>query len=92
MSGIEVNPAQLQQIAQDIETCATTIQAAIDEIDAELKRMNETVFEGQRAEALRARYLAQQATLEEFAPMLRQFGALLDGAAEAFIEADRNRA
>lgn len=91
MSEIKVNPDELQEKAQSIESIAAAIQAAVDEVDAEISRMNAGVFAGQRAEALRGHYMAQKSSIEEFAPFLRQFSDMLQIAAEAFRQADTPR-
>lgn len=85
---IDVKPQELENAAQIIEAAASNLQLAIDEVDAEFIKQNAEVFAGNRADALRTRYLAQQASLQEFSPFLRQFSQMLQVAAEAFRQAD----
>jgi len=91
MAPITVRPDQLNAVAQFIREHSNRIQAAIQAIDAELKRMNADTFSGQSADALRARYNAMQQRLLMFAPMLNKFAAQLDEAAAAFRKADADQ-
>ncbi len=88
MAQIAVRPDQLNAIAQAIRDHSNRIQAAVQAVDAEMRRMNADVFAGQSADALRSRYNNVQQRLLSFAPMLNKFANQLDEAAAAFRKAD----
>lgn len=88
MAQIAVRPDQLNAIAQSIRDHSNRIQAAIQAVDAEMRRMNADTFAGQSADALRSRYNNVQQRLLSFAPMLNKFANQLDEAAAAFRKAD----
>jgi WXG100 family type VII secretion target len=88
MAQIAVRPDQLNSIAQSIRDHSNRIQAAIQAVDAEMRRMNTDTFAGQAADALRSRYNNVQQRLLSFAPMLTKFANQLDEAAAAFRKAD----
>jgi WXG100 family type VII secretion target len=88
MAQIAVRPDQLNAIAQFIRDHSNRIQAAIQAVDAEMRRMNADTFAGQSADALRSRYNNVQQRLLSFAPMLSKFANQLDEAAAAFRKAD----
>ena len=90
-NGIRVQPDDLERVAGELRTHASNIQAAIDQVEAEMQRMSVDQFSGQRADQLRARYNSMRQTLEEFCPMLTQFSELLDTSAVRFRTADRNQ-
>lgn len=88
MTEIKVRPNELDQNADTIRNHAAAIQSAIDQVDAELQRMNASVFAGQRADELRNRYQQMRETLMSFSPMLKQFSKLLNDSASVFRAAD----
>lgn len=84
-----VQPQQLEDTAGSIRDHAARIQAAIDEIDNQIRRMGPDAFKGQRADALRSRYNQLRETLMGFTPLLQDFGTNLDNTASSFRQADR---
>lgn len=88
MAQISVRPDQLNAIAQDLRTHTNRIEAAIQAIDAEMRRLGAENFAGQSADALRMRYSTMQQRLTLFGPMLNKFATQLDEAASAFRQAD----
>ena len=89
MAQIKVIPQDLQSKAEQIRAHANRIQAAVDAVDADIKALGTSVFEGHRADELRTRYTQYRDYLTAFKPMAERFASELDLAAQKFIAADR---
>lgn len=90
MSQIQVNPEVLRNIADELDVRAQRVRAAVDAVNAEVRRMiSGEVLRGTRADALIARYQQIRADLEGWEVQIRQISAMLRKIADAFEEADR---
>ena len=89
MSDILVGPPQLRSTADQIQQRAKTVQTAIDSVDATIKGLGPSKFEGSRADTLRARYNQSRQTFYNFKPILDKFAGVLLEAAARFEAADK---
>jgi WXG100 family type VII secretion target len=88
MAQIIVRPNQLNSTAEDIRAHIVRIQAAVDAIDVEMRRLTPSHYSGQTAQALRTHYGALQNRLLAFGPALSRFAKQLDELATLFRQAD----
>ncbi|HIE25510.1 MAG TPA: hypothetical protein EYP74_05850 [Anaerolineales bacterium] len=88
MAQIQVRPQDLMSKATQIRDHAQKIQAAIDSVDADIRSLNVSQFEGHRATELRTRYNRYHDYLTAFKPMVERFANELDMAAQKFKAAD----
>ncbi len=89
MSDILVGPGQLRNTADQIRQRAKTVQTAIDSVDASIKALGPSKFEGSRADTVRARYNRSREKFYNFKTMLDKFATVLQEAATRFEAADR---
>jgi WXG100 family type VII secretion target len=89
MAEILVKPAELKQSAVDLRKNAKDIQTAVDQVDAAIKALGPSRFEGVRADTLRGRYQRLRERIYSFKPLIDAFANDLDQAATRFEAADR---
>ena len=89
MNNIVVKPPLLREAANKIRQHARTIQSSIDAVDADIKTLGPSNFEGQRADAIRSRYARLREQIYRFKPLMEAFGRELDETAVRFEAADR---
>ncbi len=90
MSQTVITPAEVYATADLLDQRARRVQYIVDETAALIRRMDELEYlEGDRADALSARYRGLQYAMAEWSNQFRHFAALLRSAAAAFEEADR---
>jgi WXG100 family type VII secretion target len=89
MSEILVKPAELKQVSNDLRKNAADIQRSIDAVDAIIKALGPSRFEGARADALRSRYARIREQIYNFKPLVTKFANELDNAATRFSAADK---
>lgn len=89
MAEILVKPAELRQSSADIMKNARDIQAAVDQVDAAIRSLGPSRFEGVRADTLRSHYQKLRDRIYGFKPLIDAFGKDLEQAASRFEAADR---
>ena len=89
MADILVKPPELRLTATDLRKSAKNIQNAVDSVDAAIKQLGPSRFEGARADALRARYNRLRDAIYRFKPLIDTFAAELDDTASKFSAADK---
>jgi WXG100 family type VII secretion target len=89
MSEILVKPAELKQSSTELQKNARDIQTAIDHVDAAIKALGPSRFEGVRADTLRGNYQRLRDKIYSFKPLIDAFAADLEQAASRFEAADR---
>lgn len=91
MTEILVKPADLKLSATDVRKSANTIQHAVDQVDAAIKELGPTRFEGVRADTLRGNYQRLRDKIYGFKPLIDAFATELEQAASRFEAADRTK-
>ena len=89
MAEILVKPPELQAAAVDLHKDAANIQACIDTVDATIKALGPSVFEGVRADTVRNRYNKMRDRFYSFKPLIDAFANDLEQAALRFQAADK---
>jgi len=89
---VNVVPADLEERAAKIKACAQRIQDAVANVNAQIQKFPEGVFDGNRADQLRGDYRSAKAAMDNYEATLLAFAKLLNDAATAFREADKSRA
>lgn len=89
MSEILVKPIELKNISNDLRKNAADIQRAVEAVDAIIKSLGTSRFEGARADALRNRYSKIREQIYNFKPLVTKFAVELDQAAARFSAADK---
>jgi len=89
MAEILVKPPELKLAANDLRAHAKRLQQALDSVDADIHSLNGR-FEGERANALQARYSKIRERIYQFAPLIMHFAKDLDEAATRFQAADNH--
>ncbi len=89
-NGIRIVPQQVEGNADEIRAHAARIQAALDAVDSQIQSMNESVFSGNLATQLRARYANTREAIMEFPVLLNRYAEMLDRAAAAFRREDNH--
>lgn len=88
MTEILVKPPEIRVTATDLRKAAKNIQNAVDSVDATIKQLGPTRFEGVRADTLRGRYAKLRDAIYRFKPLIDAFATDLDNAASRFSAAD----
>lgn len=89
MAEILVKPSDLTTTASEICSHAKRLQAALDAADAEMRVLGPGNFEGDRADALRARYNKIRERIYQFKPLIELFAKDLDEASARFSAVDK---
>ena len=89
MADILVKPPELRLTATDLRKSAKNIQNAVDSVDAAIKQLGPSRFEGARADASRARYNRLRDAIYRFKPLIDTFATDLDDSAARFSAADK---
>lgn len=89
MSTIQVKPAQLRSIADQITAKARLIHSAVNSIDKNVNSLNEITFTGNRAVSLKMQFSKLRPELDSASTLLKNFAQELENCADIFEEADK---
>lgn len=92
MTDILVKPRELQKVADGLKSSATKMQNAVEGVHEIFRSPTLTsIFEGNRAASVRARYSSARATMDAFDDLITQFTIELREISNRFEIADRGK-
>lgn len=92
MTSIVVKPRELQKVADGLKSSATKMQNAVEGVHESFRSPTlSSIFEGNRAASVRARYSSARATIDAFDDLINQFAIELKGISNRFEIADRSK-